>query len=233
MASVMLDFVQPDEPDLAKLEIYESESKDGPLTLIETVAGEDIGAFPNYITRWTTQNATSASNWFAIRWVNLGGAYSDFSPTVQGGTETVVAEITRRVQQRDPMVIEEVAFQESQAVVFEFFGDVNLPLAAANPSQLSGLTMLALARVYTTSIVTTSSQASSWTAGLVAMKSDAGAQSKTAGNVKDLMDQASRMLGLNISRIAQMVSADFNGSGFLMWGDIQTWDQSRLIVEVE
>jgi hypothetical protein len=229
LASVMLDFVKPEEPDLVKLEIYESASKDGPLALIESLDETEIGTYPDYITRWTTQNATSELNWFAIRWMNSGGAYSDYSPRVQGGTETAVAEVTARIQQRDPMISESIAFQEASAVVFEYFSSVDVPLSQVNPSQLSGLTMLALARTYVTSITTSSTSADQWTAGLVSLKSGTSGSSQTVKNIDALMKQAAMLLGVSYSRVCQMIPYPLPGS----WGEIQSWDTSRLLIEVE
>lgn len=223
MFPVHLDFIPPDVPDLAKLYIYEAPAKTGPWTLIETVT--PVGTQGDYISEYTTTLATSKTDWFAIEWEDVKGASFGMSQGVQGGVESLVSEIVDRVRLRDPSVNEEVAAQEAEAVVEQFFGTVD-PLSVvvsdATARQLSGFTLLTLVR----SKLVTISQGSStgYTAGLV---SQTGATNTSLPDLKALIQEANILLGSSFSVILQM--KDNCIAGGTVSGAV---DQSRLLVDL-
>src|SRR5262245_28257796 len=103
MATVRLDFTPPGIPDVTKLHIEEAPASGGPFVEIEQVAS---GTYPNYISYYVTQNASSATYWFRIRWETSQGAFTPYSGALQGGTKTLVQEIVDRVMLRNPSLNE-------------------------------------------------------------------------------------------------------------------------------
>lgn len=227
--SVYLEFVPPDEiEDLTKLIIYESDAPDGTFAEIEQVTA--IGASGNYIRHYTTNLATSKTDWFAIRWEDSKGAQTEMSEAVQGGTRSVVADVVSRMLLRDPTLNPEIAFQEAEAVVEEVTGTVEPNPLSVSKKYLNGMTLLALARSQLYVFATgTSTAGDSWVAGLVSMKSSTGTATTNIANLKDLMQAASWMLGLSFSRVAQICVPEIAGG----LAEIVTADISRLLIEVE
>jgi hypothetical protein len=207
MASVPLVFNLPAEEGLTALKIYESTSADGPWTLIETVTA--IGTYPDYIHEYSTDNATSAENWFSISTVDQAAVESDLSVPMKGGTQTVVNMVTERVMQRGTMLDESVVIQEAEAVIEQYFGQdpYTVDPAKVSYSVLTGLTYLTLARTFVVEQVQATSgggAADSWTAGLVSMKSGTNATQSSQVSFDWLMKQAASLLGIGTSRVAQM-----------------------------
>ena len=120
MASVFLNFTPPDREDLTKLRIFEATDAAGPWNEIEVVTA--IGEYPNYISSYTTNLATSNTNWFSIQWEDAKGAQTDQSNAIQGGTETLVGEIVDRVLVRDNTLDEQVVLAETEALIERYFG---------------------------------------------------------------------------------------------------------------
>jgi hypothetical protein len=225
--SVHLDFIPPDVPDLTTLKIYEAPVQGGPYTVIETIT--PVGTQGSYITEYTTNMATSLTDWFAIEWIDSKGASFGVSQGVQGGVESLVSEIVDRVMLRDPSVNEGVAGQEAEAVVEKFYGATD-PLAMlksdATASELSGLTLLTLVRSKIATI-SSSSTSTSYTAGLVSQSGGSGASTSFDALAK-LLEQANEMLGTSFSVILQLADNEIAGGAV-----IETLpDQSRLLVEV-
>ena len=227
MASVTLDFVPPIDPDIVALRIYEAVAAEGPFNEIERTTS--VGTAPNYITRYTTTQATDVQNWFTIAWENADAVISPMSQPIQGGTESLVSEVAQRVMQRDPSISEAIAVQEAEATVEMIVGgdpyatDVELTY-----NQLAGATYLTLARIYMFTSATTQTSTEDYTAGIVSEKS--GSSSSTGGGrnaIADLLRMASASLGLGGSRVAQMAElpSPCNSNGKL-------WevDQSRLLM---
>lgn len=221
MASVRLNFSPPIEQGITKLYIFEAADQAGPWDEIEVVTS--VGAYPEYISHYTTDQASSGVSWFRIRWEDNKGAMTDYSEAVQGGTETVVGELVEMVMLRDPTINENVAMQEIEAVLDLVFHDQDPELS---PSQKSGVVMLAMARVYLTK-VTTQSTASEWTAALVSMKVGDTQQGKA--NVEWLLKEASKSLGMSFSVVAQMAELEIPG----LTPSVNGFDPSRLLVEIE
>lgn len=228
MAIVALDFAPPAYPGFVKLNIYELDSPVGTPTLIETV--NDIGTYPSYITRYTTNFAVDALDWFAVDFEDDKGAKTLRSIPMQGGTTSAVAIIVSRVILRDPTIDENVAIQESEGVIRAITGQdpyvVDTSLLTAD--QLSGMTFLTMARSYIGSIITSGSE-SDYVAGLVSQKSSSTVDKKQK-LIEWLIDQANVLLGTNFSVV--MLLEDFDPTGLGTATSIEV-DQSRLILEIE
>lgn len=222
--SVALEFALPGQPDIQSISIYESDVPEGPFALIETIS--DVGTYPGYINNYTTEMATSVDYWFAISWMDEKGAVSELSQPVKGNTQSIVSIITERVMQRGITAIESVVIQEAEAVAEAYFGmnpyEVPLPVSY---SVLSGLTYMTMARSLVSQIVSSSSgSVQSWTAGLVSMKS--GDNTTIQQEFDWLVGLASNLLGINVSRIAQMICPEIAGG----LAHITNLDISRLQV---
>lgn len=225
--SVHLDFVPPNDlPDLTKLHIYEGPTVDGPFAEIEVVNAPNIGVAPNYISQYTTALATSASDWFTVAWEDSKGALTDQAEPQQGTAMGVPYEIVRRVLLRDPSANEEVAFEEAQAVVEEIYGNINPDPALVTAKKMSGMTILTMARIQLGNLIRTSTSTSSWSAGLVSMKS--GDSTQSISGIKELLVEASKMLGLRMSVVAQMALPEIAGG----MATIVMADISRLQIDV-
>jgi hypothetical protein len=226
--SVAIDFTPSERPDEAVLQIYEAPDPSGPWTMIDTVVQPAVGVYPNYISRYTTALATSLTDWFAIQWVDSKGAVTGLSDGVQGGTTTLISEIVSRMMLRDAAINENVAVEEAAAIVEWLYPNVDpftVLRTAATLRRISGMAMLAMARIY---ILPGSSSASSWTAGLVSMKSSTSTVDRMK-QIEFLAREAAKLLGMGYSVIAQAVLPEIN-QGF---SEIVSADISRLQIEVE
>lgn len=223
MASVRLNFVKPELEGLAQLRIYESATQTGTFTLIETVV--DIGEYPNYITYYTTDDATNANDWFVIEWVDSKGAVSPRSNPIQGNTTTAVGEVVSRVQLRDPSIGEELATQEAEITLQDYFGidPYEVDESTVTHKEYGGLTYLTLARIYISEILVGSSTAG-YTAGIVAQQQ--GNSQKSLDDIKRLIAAGNELLGRNFSVIMQLEQVAY---GTVCAADV---DQSRLLVEL-
>lgn len=228
MASVSLDFVAPSSQNIVALEIWEGTTPDGLFDLIETVTG--VGSYPDYISEYTTDDATSIDHWFRIRWVDNKGALTGFSQPVQGNVTNLVKILVDRIQLRAPGVSEAVAVQVAEFVISAVMHTENPYDTTLAPTirQLEGMTLLGVARSLIHEFAISAGTSSSWVAGLVSMKAD----SSVAVNEKlidYLLDQAGLALGLGRSVIAQMVVPPIAGG----MSEIVVADISRLLIEVE
>lgn len=222
--SVHLDFVPPNDlEDLTTLHIYEGPTADGPFAEIEAVTA--IGSYPNYISAYTTNLATSASDYFTVAWEDSKGALTEQEVPQQGTAMGVAYEITRRVLLRDSSVNEQVAFEEAEAVVEEIYGTVNPDPSTVTRKKMSGMTLLTLARVQLSELARSGS-ISSWSAGLVSMKS--GDFTQGIKSVRELILEASRLLGMNTSVIAQFALPEIAGG----LAEVVMADISRLEIDV-
>jgi hypothetical protein len=212
MASVALDFLPPAVPDIVKLSIYEGIEQDGEYTLIEEIT--EIGVYPNYITRYTTEEATNSAGWFRIQWTDNKGATTEFSGAIQGGTYLLISKLMDRVMLRDATLDENLVSQACEWVISKFFitenpYDVTL---AATYNQLEGLTLLSLARA----LLHTLAQASmdeSYTAGLVSQKAGVGNLAGRKDIIATLVNEANNILGLNFTVVMLLENADPLGMG--------------------
>lgn len=217
MPSVFLQFIPPDREGFVKLHIFEAADATSALAEIEEV--DEVGTYPNYISEYSTDQASDNSHWFAIQWEDSKGVRTAISARIQGGTETLVGEVVKRVRQRDSQIDENIALHEAEAVIEEFFGrdpygvsDDDLP-AGRKYRILEGLTLLALARSYLSSTAAASAASSlsdinSVTIGLVSLKSGTVSNTSTVEkvvlSVQPLIETANSFLGINTSVILQM-----------------------------
>lgn len=223
---VRLDFVPPSDPDIAKLHIYESVAEEGPYNEIEVVTA--IGTYPNYITRYTTDQATAVDRWFAIAWETTAGIVGDQSAGLQGGTRTLVHEVFSRVLQRDATQSEAIVVQSAEYVIAEFMGvadPYDLAREDVTYRQLEGLTLMTLARSYIQTFLAGSSS-DSYTAGLVSQRSESGS-GLDEKKLKWLTDEANKLLGISNSLV--MVLEDIDPTGLGTSTSI-SWDHSRQAV---
>ena len=231
--SVYLRFTPPDRQSLTKLLIYEAASADGPWgTPIEVVT--EIGSYPDYISEYTTNDAVSRINWFAIQWEDAGGARTELSNPIQGGSSTFVGEIVSLVGERDHSLDEQVVRQEAEVAIEDYFGIDPYTVNAVNVNYRTkvGLAKLVQARSMLNNLILAASVGSSsgWTAGLVSMKSGTSEGSKASeALIRWLLSEAAGALRLNFSRIARMATPVIAGG----MSEIVTADISRLMIEVE
>jgi hypothetical protein len=219
MPSVHLDFTPPLSPDITILRIYESDNIVGPFNLIEEIT--PVGDFPGYLSEYTTDLANSVDNWFSVSWVDSKGAETNLSNPVQGGALLLVGSIVGRVKLRDSTVNENVARQEAEAAIFQYYGQDPYTFFENDASYIvrRGLTLLTLGRCHLFDI---SEGGEKYTAGLVSQETT---NARTLKSVQDLIHEAERDLGLSYSAIMQMAENEIvDMDGFV---DI---DQSRLLL---
>jgi hypothetical protein len=227
MASVPLRFIPPADPGFVTLEIYEAPTKEGSFSLIESVAA---GSYPNYIDHYTTDDAVSGTDWFAIRWVDDKGAVTEMSAPLQGGTETLVGIIVQRMLLRDSLLNENIAAQEAEAAISDYFGVTDpstIDPSTVSPKILEGLTLLALSWSYTLNM-SASSSVQKFTAGLVSLDSGSSSAVRSQSSIDALLKLANRLLGTNFSTILQMKELKVS-SGYTQ---LVAVDLSRTMIEI-
>jgi hypothetical protein len=225
MASVELTFVPPDDLNLDALLIYESDSKDGPFSLIETV--DEIGIYPDWISEYTTTQAQNINDWFTIRWRDNKGAETRASVPVEGGAQLLVGRIVRRMRERDAEISMAVSKQEAEAAIQQYYGDKvdpYDPLLKPNYRITTGLVYLAMARVYAAR--TLQGDVESATIGLVSFKKS---RSTATANADQLLKLANRELGLSMSVIMLIKEIAVAGNN----KRVASVDLSRLMIEVQ
>lgn len=195
---VTLRFVPPDEPGLLALRVYEAANSGGPYEQVDRTL--EIGDYPDYIHAFTTPNATSNGDWFAIAWEDETGAVGELSVGVQGGTESLVGEVADRVLQRDRSLDYSVIVQEAEAVIEEYIGDpYTTDVTTVSYRKLLGLVYLTMANCY---VLGGFNDESSVQIGLVRMQQGLSANK----DVDSLIDLANRYLGISTSRVLQTTS---------------------------
>lgn len=225
-AVVRLDIVPPETDDYTQLLVYESATQAGaPGALISTVAITSA-AYPTYV----VVNATAENYWFSIKYVNAQGAPGPYSDPVQGGTYTLLATLVTRVMQRDLTIDENIVVQEAEAIIEEFFP--TLKVWAVTPGQatlrqISGMTLLLLARIYLMNFLTEASTDDSFTAGLVSLKSTS-ATKRDLASIKEIIALANSYLGLHYSVKLLLKEIEVGGG----YKQLQGVDMTRLIYEV-
>lgn len=233
MATVRLNFIPPDDPNIAALHIYECPTADGTFTEIDRVT--EIGSYPTYIDTFSTANATNASNWFEIAWEDINGQIGDPTLPVKGGTTTLVGEIVDRVLLRDSSLDDNVVAQEAEAVVQEVTGAVEpdtLVKSDVTAMQLSGMVLLTMARAAIFDMLRTQSTSGvDYTVGLVSVKqSSAVTSQRSLKLIQDIITQANKELGRNYSVV--MLMEEIEVAGFTS-SEIVAVDLSRTIVEFD
>jgi hypothetical protein len=230
--SVRLDFLPPSLEGITTLHIEEAPGSGGPFSEIEAVTA--VGTYPNYISYYTTQNATSTNYWFRIMWKTGDGIQTPYSQALQGGTRTLVQEIVDRVILRNPSLNEIIVTQEAQAVVSETMGTLDpnaILVGEATYVQIRGMTNLTLARSLIATTLASGGSVSQFTAGIVSIKSGTTGADPTKA-IEALIAAANDDLNLTYSVILLLksVSSEITGG---RQPEIVTADLSRAIVEVQ
>jgi hypothetical protein len=227
MPSAPLSFTPPLDEGIVALRIHEAPTADGPFVQIERTL--QVGTYPDYISHYTTDQAVSATDWFAIQWEDYKGALSSLSVPVKGGTETLVHEITERVLLRDGTVNENVAAQEAEAVIESYFqaDPYSVDPSTVSYTILSGLVMLTLARSYLMGLYASGS-GKKFTAGLISLDTTATAK-RSLDDIQKYINAANTMLGRTYSAVLLLKEIE-TGGGLKQLVDVDT---SRLIVEYD
>lgn len=217
MPSVHLRFSAPAREDLTKLRIFEAASPAGPwitpIEILDLVAAGKV--FPDYLSEYTTDDAANTTDWFAIQWEDAGGARTEISNAMQGGTTTMVGEIIDLVAERDHTLDEQTVRQETEFAIESYFGKdpYTVDTDTTNYRIRIGLARIVQARSMLNRLAATSSSGTSsgWTAGLVSMKSGSDSQSASEGLIRWLLQEAGNLLGWNYARVAQMATVVIAG----------------------
>jgi len=230
--SVALEFIPPDEPDLKALHVYESATKTG--TFVEIDNTQVIGAYPKWISRYTTANATSIYDWFAIAWQNQAGVLGALSAPMQGGSTTLVSEIVNRVMIRDPNLNQIIVGQEAEAAISEYYGVTDpytVALSTVPPNVMSGLTLFTMARCYIVqaAVGTSTGTAHKWTAGIVSLDSSASSGMSPWDSVQKLLEMANKELGRNYDLVLLLKEIEVAGG----YKELVSIDLSRAIYELQ
>jgi hypothetical protein len=226
MATVILDFLPPEDKDIVSLLVQEADTGEGPFT---NLASHPAGVYPDYISKVTITDASSAENWFRIAWLNSSGGTTPWSEAVPGNTTTYLSKLVDRVMLRMPDGDENIIAQESEAVIEEVLRVDPYASADANVKYKTwnGMALLVMARVQLTAYAAQASTSESFTAGLVSMRSDS-ANKIDLKSIRDLIDEAGRLLGFSSARVVQMIVPPI-ACGF---SEIVMADISRLQIDV-
>jgi hypothetical protein len=111
---------------------------------------------------------------------------------------------------RDPTLNENIAVQEAEAAISEYYGvddPYSIDPSTVSPSVMSGLTNLALARCYLYQMISTSQSGDKWIAGLVSLQSTSSSGGDFAKVIEALLKAANHDLGLSYSRVLLMAEA--------------------------
>jgi hypothetical protein len=208
MASVRLDFTPPTLQDIQSLRVEEAPDKTGPFQEIDFTTV--VGTYPNYISYYTTQDASSENYWFRIRWQTTQGVYTPYSEALQGGTKTLVQEIVDRTMLRNRSLNEVIVTQEAQAVIASYFNtdDPNsIPADGATQVEIRGMTNMTLARSLIATSLASGGTASGFTAGLVSIKSGTTGADPTKA-IEALIKAAQEDLGGGTSLVLLMAEIE-------------------------
>lgn len=221
-----IKFVPPDDDNIETAKIYTSPDKTGPWTISHVIETDEIGVYPDYIDKYTI--ISEPGLWVTVSFVTGTGVESPKANPLLLGTDTVIGELIDRILRRDSTLNENVVKEVAEATLEKFF---NKDPYEVMPAQLTykryyGLTMLALASIYRIR-ENTSTQPTSWTAGLVSLNTAKGGS--PGADIEALEKEAAKWLGLSGSRIAQMAKVEI-ASGL---SEIVCRDLSRLMIEVE
>lgn len=226
MATVILDFTPPTTDDVTTLHVQEAPTADGIFT---NLASHPAGVYPDYISRITITDAVNAADWFRIAWENSSGGMTPYSEPIPGGTTTYLSKLIDRVMLRMPLADENVIAQESEAVIEEILRVDPYTSASADVKYKTwnGMTILVMARMQLSDYAAQVSTSEGFTAGLVSMKSGTSATLNLKG-IRDLMEEAGRLLGFSTARVAQMIVPEIAGG----LSQVVMADISRLQIDV-
>jgi hypothetical protein len=201
MVAVPLAFLPPSDPDIVTLLIFEGTSLTGSFTQIDSTS--NIGAYPNYINRYVTQNAISPDDFFAIQWVDSEGATSEMSAPIQGGTVTLVGDIVQRVLARDSSLNELVVVSEAEDVIsfcYNVTDPYSIDYTTVNRLWLNSLAILTLCGVLYVQAVINSAIGSSYSAGII--NQSVGSPGDQLQGIERLQRKTLARMGIGGSRVA-------------------------------
>ena len=225
MVTITLDFLPPTDPDVITLHVEEAPSAEGPFAPLAT---HPAGVYPDYISKVTITDATSADNWFRIAWENSSGGMTPWSDPVPGNTTTYLSKLVDRVMLRMPNADENVIAQEAEAVIEEVLHvDPYTSAATVKYKTWNGMALLVMARVQLSDYAGSVSTNESFTAGLVSMKSGSSSNLDLKA-IRDLMEEAARLLGFSTARVVQMIVPEIAGG----LSQVVMADISRLQIDV-
>lgn len=223
--SVPFKFVPPEQENLVKLHIFEAVAANGPYNEIEVVTA--VGTYPDYIDNYTTNLATSATDWFSLQWEDDKGALGEMSAPVKGGEDTLVGLVVDRARERDRSLDIRILTQEAEAAIEGYYGTtVNVydPALAIGASYrvLNGLTYLTMARSYIVSqALNASGNVESATMGLISFRSGSSPAASIKQDIEGLIALANKDLGISTSYV--MLIEDIEAVTY------PTYDHSRLV----
>ena len=238
MASITLKFIPPENADIAALRVYESPVSGGPWTQIDRTTA--IGTYPNYIVSYTTDKATSAADWFAIAWEDVAGDLGNMSEGMQGGTVTLLAEVTDLALEKAPNLDPTIVANEAEAVIWYYAQcDPHQPRPAwMTDLYVMGLSYMTLAQAIPFQTISTEisgGSADAWVAGLVSVKKSTLSSSSSSQGPGPLEKLAlwlertgKRYLGISDSRVLQMKEISVAGG----YRQIVRQDTTRSIIEI-
>jgi hypothetical protein len=226
MAALPLTFIPPEEPGISQLHIYESPTgADGTFTEIDTISA---GSYPIYIDHYTTQNAISIDDWFAIAWSTVDGVVSPLSEPIKGGTTTLIGDIVQRVILRSPDLDENVVLQEAEATVCYLYrvdDPYSVDETTVTPLWKNSLAELTEIATLWATTVNRGATAQDYSAGLISERNTI--DTRTAlDNLTRWEKRIMRRLGIGGSLIASIQDSQYILN---LTGVKSTFDSSRIL----
>jgi hypothetical protein len=226
MAAVPLTFIPPEEPGIAQLHIFESPTgDDGTFIEKDTVPAGD---YPDYINHYTTHNAASVDNWFAISWSTVDGAQSPLSQPIKGNTTTLIGELVERVLLRSPELDERLVMEEAEATIsyiYKVDDPYTIDVNTVNPLWLTSLAELALIASLYVTVSNVGATALDYSAGLISERQSI--DSATAlNNLNRLERRILRRLNIGGSLIASIADSKYTLD---ITGIKTAFDSSRIL----
>jgi hypothetical protein len=226
MAKVALRFVLPEDENIIRLHIWEGATADGEFNEIDSTT--QVGTSPHYIDQFTTNNAISETDWFAIQFEDADGIFSDLSAPIKGDTTTLVGELVKRVMLRDASLDENLVLQEAEATVswiYRVDDPYSIDINTVSPLWLNELANLSLVSVMYLNLTQSSSTSQSYTAGLISETSAVNTQNATK-SIENMEKRALRRLGIGGSILAAI---DMRPAVISITGVKTAFDSSRIL----
>jgi len=229
MASVSLTFIPPSRPGFVKLHIFETADPAQLAALIDTI--ENIGSYPNYITKASTNNAAAIDDWFAIQWEDDQGVVTVLSELMKGGVTTLIGELVNRVIMRNPAFDGAIVVQETEGVI-SFVYNVDDPytieLASVNKLWMVELTNLIFVACEYLNVLLGASSSNAYTAGVIS-ESTSTSSLAILDSLEKLEKRSLRRLGIGGSWLASIDRGTVEDRLFSVTGDKTLIDVSRLL----
>lgn len=227
MFTIPIKFVQPQEPDLVKLHIYEGSDPGG--LFYEIDSSSDIGEFPEYIDEFTTTQARDPMDWFAIQWEDNKGAKTELSAPLQGGSKTLIGEIVERVLLRSSELNQALVTEEAESLLewWKSADPYTLNLDDYTYTQITALADLTMVNTFYALLAERAGSTTDYRAGMIS-ESYSGYPVQSDSSLRNLELRALKRLGIGGSRIASIEKWDHNHE-FEICGVKTTFDSSRTL----